>query len=361
MHAPRRAVYTAVMGGYETVLSSPPTSTADCICFTDDPGLTSDRWRIELVEPVLPGDPIRSARHLKIAGHPILDAYDETLWVDNRVELLVDPVEILEDWLSDANISMPSHSYRDTVTDEFVAVLEGGFDDPSRLQEQLLHYLAHDVEALQEKPYWTAIIARRSTPEVAQAMSGWRDQVMRYSRRDQLSVNVALRRAGLAVTVQPLESGGSGKHAWRSFSDAGRRPSDEVRRALTAALIPPLARLGDLERERDESVEQVATQREAVDGLVRELGVAERERRAIDDEIQRLRDVLATETTTTAALHAEATGLRAESDDLRAELGRVATERDALGALCHDVMTSTSWRVTRPIRSIRRATRRETS
>ena len=393
MSTSRRAVYTAVMGGYETVLSTPPESAVDYICFTDDPALSSDRWRIELVAPVLPGDPVRSARDIKIAGHPLLNGYDETLWVDNRVEILSDPSDLLSDWLSAADLSMPSHSYRETVVDEFVAVLEGGFDEPSRPQEQLFHYLAHDAEALQERPFWTAIIARRTTPEIARAMAMWRDQVMRYSRRDQLSVNVAMRRADVAITIQPLESGGSGQHAWRSFTEAGRRPSDAVRRALSDALLPPAVKVRDLERQRDESIALVAALREAADGLARELGVVERERRAIEDEIERLRATLESEAQHSArllsgseALIDELEAVRAERDTLEAEraerdtleaeraerdtleavraerdtLEAVRAERDALGARCHEILTSTSWRVTRPLRGAMRLRRRKT-
>lgn len=361
MSSPRRAVYTAVIGGYETVLSSPPDSTVDYICFTDDPDLTSDRWRIERVDPLLPGDPVRSARHLKIVGHPLLDGYDETLWVDNRVELLTDPAELLADWLSDADISMPWHSFRETVVDEFVAVLESGLDDPSRPQEQLLHYLAHEPDALQERPYWTALVARRSTPEVAEAMARWRDHVMRYSRRDQLSVNVALRQSGVRVTVQPLESSGSGQHVWRGTDEVGRRPSDAVRRSFATALLPPAVQVRDLERQRDESAALVTTLREAADGLVRELGDSERARRSADAEIAQLRTTVDAAAQESGALRSKVETLEAENAAVRGELDSTGRERDALGARCHELLTSTSWKITRPVRAALGAVRRGSS
>ncbi len=346
MTTPRRAVYTAVIGGYETALTLPPQSDVDYICFTDEPTLTSTRWQVKLISPLFPADPVRSARHIKIVGHPVLDEYDETLWVDNRVELLIDPADLMASWLADADVSMPSHSYRETVVDEFVAVLEGGFDDPARVQEQLFHYVTHDADALQERPYWTAIIARRPTAEVAQAMGTWRDQVLRYSRRDQLSVNVTLRRAGLKVTAQPIDSFGSGQHEWRTFEQAGRRGADAVRQAGLMALLPPAVKLRELERQGKEDSNLIASLREAAEGLAQELTVTEHERRQAHEEVDGLRETLESMTTTTAALQATIDGVQTELTSARAE-------RDALAVRCHEILHSTSWKVTAPLRSLR--------
>ena len=352
MTTPRRAVYTAVIGGYETVLTTPPESDVDYICFTDDTSLTSTRWQIEQVSPLFPADPVRSARHLKILGHPKLDGYDETLWVDNRVEILVDPADLLASWLAEADLSMPSHSYRETVIDEFVAVLEGGFDDPARIQEQLFHYLTHDAEALQERPYWTAIIARRPTAEVTQAMATWRDQVLRYSRRDQLSVNVAMRRAGLNITIQPIDSFGSGQHDWHTFEQMGRLGSETVRQAALTALLPPSARLRDLERQRVEDGALISSLREAADGLAQELVASEGERRRLDGVVNSLQEALDSEASASAAVRSERDDIHTELAILRAELTRVQTERDALAVRCDEILQSTSWKVLAPLRAL---------
>src|ERR1700712_2653389 len=88
----RRVVYTALVGGYEELLEQPlaRSSTVDFVCFTDDDSLRSEDWEVRRVEPALAADRIRSSRTLKIAGHPSLSDYDESLWIDNRVQLLVD-------------------------------------------------------------------------------------------------------------------------------------------------------------------------------------------------------------------------------------------------------------------------------
>lgn len=359
MNNPRRAVYTALLGGYEARLSEPPESDIDFVCLTDDPQLTSDRWRIEVVEPVFTADPVRSARHLKILGHPVLSGYDETLWIDNRVDLLVDPHEMLDRWLESTDLSMPWHSYRESVLDEFVAVLDGGFDDPYRIQEQLLHYLVHEPETLQQKPYWTAIIARRVTPEVMAAMHLWHDQVLRYSRRDQLSVNSALNRSGISVTAQPVDNTGSSQHAWRTFEDAGRRSYAEMRRADLAAFLPPVATLRAAEQQAEEAAEQAQTYREATVGLAHELDRTESERQ----ELERL---LAQSEGARGELEREVARLQSAIDELHASQTAEATEATArqeevqhlsqiaadLVAQRTEMLSSTSWVVTRPLRAL---------
>ena len=125
-------VYTALFGRYEDLLAQPiaAESELDFICFTDDPELSSDSWRIELVEPPLRSDPARSSRYPKICAHRFLDGYDTSLYIDNSVLLTRAPEEIVEMLLPDrgAAFGAAAHSFRETVEDEFVAVMDAGLD-----------------------------------------------------------------------------------------------------------------------------------------------------------------------------------------------------------------------------------------
>lgn len=213
---PARAVYTALLGGYEELIEQPIAheSSIPFICLTDDPDVRSDTWEIQLIEPRLPMDLIRSARVLKVRGHANLQPYQETLWIDNSVRLKVAPESLMTEWLDDADIALPRHSYRRQVISEFDIVAREGLDDPSRVYEQLMHYSALRPEVLEEHPYWTAIIARRWTPGVTEAMSLWLDHVLRYSRRDQLSVTYALIATGLDPHVLDVDNFESDWHEW---------------------------------------------------------------------------------------------------------------------------------------------------
>jgi len=215
---PRRVVYTALMGGYQALAAQPAAvnSDIDWICFTDDPTLRSDYWNIRVVRPAIPWDPARSVRSLKSTGYrELLSDYDESLWIDNRIQLLESPSSLLAHYLANNDIAMLLHSNRACVRDEFEAVLIARLDRPYRVRE-LKHQLSlFAPDILAERPYWGAIIFRRhENEEVFKAMTLWRNMVFRYSRRDQLSLNYALQEYKLDVERINVDNRISSWHRW---------------------------------------------------------------------------------------------------------------------------------------------------
>ena len=190
---PRRALYTVLIGEYEKLNELEVSdSSVQAICFTDDPQLVSSTWDLVLIEPIFPGDYVRSQRLIKIQGHPVLDQYDEWLYIDNTVRLLKPPSYILDEFLKDCDLAIPTHSYREDVLEEFAVVKDHGLDSRERLEEQRLHYEEFSPSPLREQPLWTGIIARRPTSSVRKWSDSWAQHVLRYSRRDQLSVLTVL-------------------------------------------------------------------------------------------------------------------------------------------------------------------------
>lgn len=246
--APRRVVYTALIGKYEQLNEQPVAAQTgvEFICFTDDTELVSDSWTIRIVEPRFPLDSVRSARYLKVRGIELLPDYDEILWIDNTVRLRATPDRLLEEWLRDSDFALPDHSWRTSVMGEFDAVATDGYDDPARVYEQLIHYSTVLPGTLSETPYWTAILARRPTPAVDAVMALWWDHVLRYSRRDQLSINFALASVGYQanrVVVDNLFS------TWHEWPVRAARKWNVTRDRMVTALRIPSAEIGRLENE----------------------------------------------------------------------------------------------------------------
>lgn len=287
--APRRAVYTAIFGGYET-LHEQPMATIDgalpFICFTDDPSVTSETWDVRVVQPRFPKDLIRSARHLKIEGHPDVREFDETLWIDNTVHLQIDPSEILDTWLDGHDLALPKHSYRRSVIAEFDQIAEVGYDDPDRVYEQLLHYLAVAEDVLDEPPLWTALLARRHTTDVSAAMRLWMDHVLRYSRRDQLSINLVLRQSGVVANRIDLNNFNSELHKWPVEVKRQWGRSDS---RFQQAIRPPRADIGRLQNENGELQLEIGKRDAEIAAKEAEIAAVEGRAELLEHEIAQLR------------------------------------------------------------------------
>ncbi|MGU3358430.1 glycosyltransferase domain-containing protein [Microbacterium sp. M4A5_1d] len=194
-HTSSLVVFTSLFGRYDSLLDQPVASDSQArfVCFTDDPDLTSDTWEIRVVQPAFAADPVRSARLHKILGPGNDLEYDVSLYIDASVRLKVTPEELVAAWLpDDADMALPTHSYRDNLIDEFDEVIRLNYDDRARVYEQLSDYARTLPDVLDARPHWTALLIRRRNERVAAAMRVWADHVLRYSRRDQLSVMVAL-------------------------------------------------------------------------------------------------------------------------------------------------------------------------
>lgn len=211
-------MYTVLTGRYETLNEQPVAtqSDADFLCFTDDPTLASETWRIQVIAPFLPEDPVRSQREAKLRAHRYLPDYDVSLYIDNSVLLTERPEEFLAELLPEgAGLGLLEHSFRSTVADEFEAVISGRVDSAVRCDEQHQHYRRRHPEALTLRPLWSGVLARRHhDPLVVEAMERWFTHVLRYSRRDQLSNRIAFLEAGLTPTVVPLDNHLSPFHRW---------------------------------------------------------------------------------------------------------------------------------------------------
>lgn len=324
-------VYTVLTGGYETLNEQPVAASSGMpfICLTDDPGLTSKTWQVVHVPTAFAMDPIRSQRLLKICAHRVeaLSGFGASLYIDNSVLLKVAPEDILARLQWDSGMGVMHHSERDSVHDEFLEVARLGFDDLGRIFEQLNHYLIGDETSLTERPYWNAILLRdHEKPEVGRAMDLWASHVMRYSRRDQLSLNTVLRRSGLQVNAWPMDNRDSWFHAWPHTPDRERFAGT---RLPMNSLMPMKTRLHELEGRCVRQQHEMVALQAARDAALRSLR----------DTEQRLAD-LSAHTERLSASHRQ---LLDDAERLRQSL---VTTTDAF-------RNSTSWRITAPLRRLR--------
>lgn len=214
----KRCVYTCLLGGYEQLLEQPVRKEDDIpfICFTDDPTLTSESWEIRLIDPVLPLDLARSSRHPKICAHEYVSEFDESIYIDNSIKLIKPPTYIFEQFLDNQPHDMAcfGHSFRDTIAGEFEAIEEAGYDFPETLRAMHSDYSSLDYD-FSAKPMWGGFLIRRhNVDHVKKCMNVWYSNVLRYSRRDQLSFDYAMKRTGLKLTVNYVDIRSTDFHQW---------------------------------------------------------------------------------------------------------------------------------------------------
>ena len=111
--------------------------------------------------------------------------------------------------------------------------------------EQLEHYARLRPHVLEERPLWGGIIARRQSPEVVLSMGVWWNHLLRYSRRDQLSLLYALDSTGLIPRRAEIDNFESRWHQWPVVPE---RNGEMRTRPVDAALRRPVARSIMLER-----------------------------------------------------------------------------------------------------------------
>ncbi|MCC2033418.1 glycosyltransferase domain-containing protein [Microbacterium allomyrinae] len=311
----RICVYTALIGQYDGLIeqSVAAQSTADFICFTDDPDLTSETWEIRRVKRAFGQDPVRSARLLKILGDDSLDEYDVTLYIDASVLLRRVPEQVVEDWLTDGDdIALSTHGYREQLLDEFDEVVRLQYDDRSRVYEQLVDYSLDCPEVLESRPLWTGILVRRRNPAVAATMRVWANHVLRYSRRDQLSVLAALRSGDASVRVLQVDNFDSPDHQWPVI------PQRRVRQGKAPALPtgPLLAELRRAVRQVEELTVDFngRTARDVID--------SERSERARADGAQMRIEAVTRELAMTASELKQTTGILGATRNLGRAIAR---------------------------------------
>ena len=155
----RFCVYTALIGGYEKLNEQPVAlrSKIDFVCFTDDRNLASKTWKIVTINPTFKRDPVRSQRVIKLSPHDYCVDYDVSCYVDNSIILTVRPEDIFDRYHEHLDFLIPTHSYRNSVLDEFREINRRGLANPTRINEQVRHYADTNGNCLKERPYWAGL------------------------------------------------------------------------------------------------------------------------------------------------------------------------------------------------------------
>lgn len=211
----RLAVYTAIFGKADD-LHEPTFVPANCdfICFTDQP-FRSKTWMIRKVEPPIQGDGTRSNRYYKILAHKVLPEYETSVYIDGNVLVRGDISELASRYLSDADLAVFDHAAWKalpirSLKEELGSLLEnerrGKHQEDANLMERQVAAYAGDGYPDDRGLSWNMMLIRRHhAPDVVRTMEAWWAELLKWSKRDQLSFNYVAWKTGLSFSYIPLD------------------------------------------------------------------------------------------------------------------------------------------------------------
>jgi len=192
----RIAVVTASIGEGRRGLYTPGSvnESVDYIAFVDRK-VSHAAWRPVRVDRL--GDcSTRDAKRFKVLPEEYIgDEFDAVIWVDRHCRLLCDPVEFFEEFSED--VAVVSH-YRGDIYSEAKACLLKKKDDEALIRRTVSTFR---LEGWPRKSglFYGGFIAKRITEESKKFSRLWWQYIEAGSRRDQLSLPVALDRSGVSV------------------------------------------------------------------------------------------------------------------------------------------------------------------
>jgi hypothetical protein len=171
-------LYTSIIGGYDKLITQRHEN-ANLVAFTDH---ESDHWTVRKPYDRFT-DNTRNSRIQKIMPHLFFTS-EYSIYIDGNVELLVDPQELIDEWLKDKDIAVFNHAGRNNVFEEADACVYYGKEDPKTLEEQVKEYARTGMkDGLCE----CGVIVRRHTKRIEELNEKWWAHYCRYSKRDQMS------------------------------------------------------------------------------------------------------------------------------------------------------------------------------
>jgi hypothetical protein len=190
------AVYTSFTEGYDNLkLPEVIDDRLDYIVYTDH---QLDGMGVFDVRP-LPrpdNDGARAIRYPKTHPHVLLNEYETAVWVDTSLMVVGDLHRMVDAFMESGRaIGSSDHPYRKSIYEEFEACVRLKKDDYRTMKRQMDYYrsIGFDTDDLSEN---TVLMFNLKDPaltsRLAAAMETWWEQICRFSKRDQLSLNYAL-------------------------------------------------------------------------------------------------------------------------------------------------------------------------
>ncbi len=203
---PKIAVYTCVLGGYDSIVHHLPSfENADYFLLTDQPELyqdLSDEYRIiQMDEAHLQKGNILANRYAKF--HPaqfFKDDYDYAIYLDGNVRVMADIRKMILRVPESTGIAMHNHRERDDIYSEAECCRLLRRGDPERIERQMVRYRSAGFPVHFGMNEATVIVSDLNNPESERLLDLWWEEFIKSeSYRDQLAWPFVLWENGLLI------------------------------------------------------------------------------------------------------------------------------------------------------------------
>lgn len=193
------AVYTCITGDYDEVKELAfQESGVDYYLFTNNKNIISSSWKVIYIENE--GlDNIRLARKIKVLGHPILEQYDITVWLDGASYIKKSIKEFIANYcdLDQYCLVGFKHRERDCIYEEALECVKVRKEKKEVIQRQIKKYKQEGYPEHNGLIESTILIRKHLDRKLRQTMMDWFSEISDFSYRDQLSFNYVVSRSKL--------------------------------------------------------------------------------------------------------------------------------------------------------------------
>lgn len=203
-------------GGGETDLD------LDFVCFTDNPELTSPVWRFRAI-PQRPMPPDRLSRLPKTMPHLVFPEAEFSLYMDNTVVFKRLPTSADLALEEGAVFRAFRHPWRSCPQDEADVVVRSALDDAARVAGQTRFYdTRRPLRDIRQLTAGTVLLRRHHDPRVRAFGEMWWEQILLFSARDQLSLDLCVLESGCPLTYFPGDKRNSDLILWPALTGPRR-------------------------------------------------------------------------------------------------------------------------------------------
>jgi len=181
-------IYTSIAGEYDKI-RNPQYIHRDVkyVCYTDY-DIKSNIWDIRpLPDETKYLDNNRKAKYTKILPHRLFPEYDVSLWVDGNLSVKSNIENFINNILTNDLVFLKHPNNRKSLKDEVNACLYMNKDNDSLILAQYNWYKQYNIEISDMFPCCGIILRRHNQEHIKKAMEDWWLEILKWSKRDQIS------------------------------------------------------------------------------------------------------------------------------------------------------------------------------